>query len=276
MRRAALAVVLCMMSLVSSASAQCSDGDNCTCSECNVDGYSYWCEDNQECYSVGAECDFECSGSCTSTQNCSLPVACSASQSAGCSGQECCLDSDANPFCAPAGSVCCNYNQMTCTAGTACDAPTGSCVTPPTNYSSSCQQCMSLINKIESDGCSDAQTYCDMLPIPFNLMCVYLMKGGLCEKIVQYLAGDLTPLTICEMIPLLNLCATGLTCECGYCQPAMYGNWCLALDATCPSSASGAKGLLSRNGTAHVSGKNVCFDGTCDESNAGCCLTCAP
>jgi hypothetical protein len=269
-----LLIALAMIILLATPStAQCSDGDNCTCLECNVNGYSYFCSDNQECYSEEVECGFECSGSCTSTSNCALPVACSASQSSECSG-ECCLDSDANPFCALAGSVCCNYAQMTCTSGTVCDPPTGQCVTPATNYTAGCTACMKLVNNIESDGCSDVQTYCALLPIPFNAICVYAMNAGLCTTILNYLAGDLTPLTICEMIPLMNLCATGLTCECSYCQPAMYGNWCLALDATCPSSGGVARSV--NHTQRNVGGRDICFDGSCDESNAGCCLTCAP
>jgi hypothetical protein len=262
------------------------DGVNCTCNECNVNGYSYWCASNNECYSHSFTCDYECSGSCTNTLGCALPVACSSAQDAACNaqGSACCLDSDAKAFCAPSGSTCCNYANVTCTNGTTCDVPAQSCVTPPSNYSAECKKCLNFISEIENDGCDAVVTYCALLPPPFNAMCVYLIHAGLCQKIIQYLAGGLTPLTICEMIPLINLCASGLTCECGYCQPAMYGNWCLALDAACPAARnlnaskslrqlpSGSSPLLSDR----VKSRNICVDGICDESNAGCCLTCAP
>ncbi|CUG92121.1 Hypothetical protein, putative [Bodo saltans] len=258
-----------------SCSSACSDGYNCTCTECNVAGYPYFCPTTQECYNIDVACNSECGVSCTSTQNCSLPVACTAAQSAGCPGLECCLDSEANPFCVASGSVCCNYAQLACPAGSACDAPTKTCRIVTTNQTTACKACQSLVSEIESQGCSSASDYCVMLPPPFDAMCALAFEAGLCTEIVNYLAGHLTPLVICEMIPIINLCATGLTCECGYCQPAMYGNWCLALDAPCPSSSTGVA-VKSNHTSVKGKGGNICFDGMCDESNAGCCLTCAP
>ena len=285
-----LKVAILVLFFLSFVSAQCSDGSDCTCTQCNLAGYTYWCSDNSNCYSTEFTCDLGCgsSSNCVSTATCTIALTCTTDQASQCSSdQTCCLDQDGNPFCAQGSKMkCCSYGTLACPATQVCDPAGGGCKLNPPDNSGACTACQAMISHIESDGCSDA---CDLLPPPADVVCNFAMdQTDLCNTIIQYIEGGFTPYTICEMIPFIPLCQSNVTCDCGYCIPAVYGQWCLSLPNSCPSS----KVEASKNNTWHrkektgarsntvfgsqVNGTNVCLDGTCDESNAGCCLTCAP
>lgn len=357
MIRVALLLLLLLPMIVS---ADCSGGNNCTCTQCNLAGYSYFCGNSESdvgtCYSLDASCVAECSSNCYETSGCGLPIVCSNAQASSCqsAGLNCCLDSTGTPFCTQ-GSVCCNYETMVCSSGTVCDPVSGDCITPNTN-TTACEACQFAMKVLYEYGNSYCDKYCDLLPYPFNGMCIVLEKLGInfCTDILEWLESGFTPLAVCEMMPL-GICSGGATCACGYCVPQFYGQWCLSLPNHCPSGGSGsdadsheAQGLrvtgnmlkraavtnLSSNQSAkviplenhsasaaeyekrvaafvtamtvtaqkyraagreaeaatiekHVSRaeqqllrpmheRELCFNGMCNASYVGCCLTCAP
>lgn len=269
----------------------CHQGYNCSCTQCQQKGYGYYCTTAHECYDTETSCDVSCGeAGCLSTQTCAPPMKC---PNSNCQDQNstCCIDSNLQQFCVPGQVTCCDYENMTCPIGTTCDPPQGTCEPPPPTPSSECLECQKVMTFIEQNGCTEFEDVCST-QFP-ELLCTVIVESGLCN----YIIGHMLPAqNACEMI---GFCGGG-TCPCGYCNPTLYGQWCLSVPNVCPgqgaagqsrrfaqypfNASSNVRGelipfrsrhqhLVPRAGTRR--GADVCLDGWCDASSLGCCLTCA-
>jgi hypothetical protein len=257
--------------------AGCYQGYNCTCSQCQSQGYSYFCSGANECYDSYATCSVSCqyTADCQPTTVCAPRMTCQGNGKCNAT-QTCCVDSNGEQFCAPyAGAVCCEYNQMACPSNHTCDPPSGQCMPPPANPSANCKECQQVVSFIESHGCGACASAFPALA----WLCNLVNEMGLCNYIVS---RELPPLNMCEII---GFCGEG-GCTCGYCRPSLYGQACLSLPNVCPSSSaimnrSNLSGAVIR-ASRHLRGdsnkaraSDFCVDGTCDDNHNGCCLTCA-
>jgi hypothetical protein len=247
-RRTALAVLV----LFASVAAACgSDGSGCTCTQCGEEGYTYYCPNNNECYSSLDTCNDDpfgsCSGTCVATKSCHAPLACSPAQQASCGSGTCCINADTfQTFCAPANATCCNWHDNYCPNEAACDPPTGTCLPPQPaqNQTLGCSLCVQAVtyvqNSAEGDVCSAICTFVSTTEPALSAICGKLMNWtGLCGWLEAQIANDVSPQDVCNMVGLCSQ-APG-TCSCGYCTPAWYGQWCLATPNVCPANASATR-----------------------------------
>jgi hypothetical protein len=244
-RQTALAVLV----LFASVAAACgSDGSGCTCTQCGEEGYTYYCPNNNECYSSLDTCNDDpfgsCSGTCVATKSCHAPLACSPAQQASCGTGTCCINADTfQTFCAPANATCCNWHDNYCPNEAACDPPTGTCLPPQPaqNQTLGCSLCVQAVtyvqNSAEGDVCSAICTFVSTTEPALSAICGKLMNWtGLCGWLEAQIANDVNPQDVCNMVGLCSQ-APG-TCSCGYCTPAWYGQWCLATPNVCPANSS--------------------------------------
>merc|ERR1711934_292550 len=141
--------------------------------------------------------------------------------------QTCCNLDSGRPGCCPyKNGTCCGLQNLCCPVGYTCDPIKSSCV-KMNNESFTCSSCETVVKAIVAKGCTAA---CAVLPPPFSLICLGLMKLGLCDEIVEW-GNSLNPWKICSS---LGMCASG-TCSCGYCTRYVYSR-CLELPPQhCPT-----------------------------------------
>jgi len=298
--------------------SSCSGGYGCTCPQCADSGYSYFCPSNSECYSYEATCgtacqvpcqptttcgqtcqqcqqsaydyycpspyntcynsyatcDISCPVTCVNTQTCSPNITCTPAQSSSCnsSTQTCCMSSQGEAFCSDyPNAVCCNIDTMSCPRGTICDPITKGCAQPD-NGTLACQVCEKIMGTIIEKGCEYA---CEVFNT--SIECIIIKELDLCDWIEKELESFESPQQACGMF---GLCGGG-TCDCGYCTPQLYGQYCMSVPNTCPPSGRlQARSWHLRGGSALPTPVNkgsgdFCLDGECDSSHIGCCLTCA-
>ena len=289
----------------------CAKEDNCSCAECQSQGYSTYCPLANECYNTLTTCGISCGSEsdCISTSTCAPRGVCTAAQANQCNGtQTCCLNSNGSPFCSPyPNATCCQYESLTCPVGYTCYPPGHKCLPIPPSPPANCAKCEQVVAKIEATGCADCTTLFPAL----SWLCALIQKLGLCAWIEN---SALPPANVCAM---MGFCGDE-GCGCGYCRPQLYGQWCLSLPNKCPASSASGFGTLAiakpplpqvhfptiEARDAHYAAKiketvrtleerhtsveafnakradvkvgNYCVDGMCDAATVGCCLTCAP
>ena len=76
-----------------------------------------------------------------------------------------------------------------------------------------CNDCISVVQLIESKGCSELSMYCPSFPPPTDLLCQFIVQTSICADIVSWF-GNYTTQSICQT---LGFCSCG-ACNCGYCK----------------------------------------------------------
>jgi hypothetical protein len=229
--------------------AACSNGDNCDCTACAVSGFRYFCQGANECHETSVSCSLGCDdvGQCVDTSTCLPSTTCNAEFAAQCPpGGTCCTYFQGTPasfstqdYCVDEPATCCTAyggGPWHCPTNYTCDAVTSQCLEPPpTTPSLECTVCRKVVGYIISrEGGKACNAACDVLIDMGTEMvefCQFAMKAGLCKYIMKEIGANRGPAEICDAA---GACTNG-TCPCGYCSPANFAQWCLALDHQCPS-----------------------------------------
>ena len=218
--------------------AACSNGDNCGCTACAVSGFRYFCQGANECHETSLSCSLGCDdvGQCVDTSTCVPPTTCSQIGESCGEGNTCCTYFQGTPanFSTQAqcwtGDVTCCPGGWACPANYSCDGVTQQCTPPSPSPSEECTMCRTVVSHIIGNGDGACDSACDLLG-PLDPFCELAMEAGLCDYIMKEIGANRGPAEICDAA---GACSEG-SCACGYCSPANFAQWCLALDHQCPS-----------------------------------------